>query len=111
MLESIGAPLVHSYVFYTKKDALNWIEKTTFPKVFKLRGGAGATNVKVVKSKSEAHKIAKRGFGRGFSQFNRWNNLSEWIRRFKEGKDNITGIVKGIARLFIPTELAKNVST
>jgi hypothetical protein len=107
LLESIGAPLVHSYVFYTKKDALNWIDKTTFPKVFKLRGGAGATNVKLVKTKSEARKLAKRAFSRGFSQFNRWNNLSERIRRFKEGKDNITGIVKGIGRLFIPTEFAK----
>lgn len=107
LLESIGAPLVPSYVFYTKKDALNWIDKTTFPKVFKLRGGAGATNVKLVKTKSEARKLAKRAFGRGFSQFNRWNNLSERIRRFKEGKDNIIGILKGIGRLFIPTEFAK----
>lgn len=107
LLESIGAPLVPSYVFYTKKDALNWIDKTTFPKVFKLRGGAGATNVKLVKTKSEARKLAKRAFGRGFSQFNRWNNLSERIRRFKEGKDNIIGILKGIGRLFLPTEFAK----
>ena len=107
LLESIGAPLVPSYVFYTKKDALSWIEKTSFPKVFKLRGGAGSTNVKLIKSKSEAHKIAKRAFGRGFSQFNRWNHLSERIRRFKEGKDNMMGIIKGIGRLFIPTEFAK----
>jgi glutathione synthase/RimK-type ligase-like ATP-grasp enzyme len=107
LLESIGAPLVPSYVFYTKKDALNWIDKTTFPKVFKLRGGAGATNVKLIKTRSEARKLAKIAFGRGFSQFNRWNNLSERIRRFKEGKDNIIGILKGIGRLFIPTEFAK----
>lgn len=107
LLESIGAPLVPSYVFYTKKDALNWIDKTTFPKVFKLRGGAGATNVKLIKTRSEARKLAKRAFSRGFSQFNRWNNLSERIRRFKEGKDNISGIIKGIGRLFIPTEFSK----
>jgi len=107
LLESIGAPLVSSYVFYTKKEALVWIDKTTFPKVFKLRRGAGATNVKLIKSKSEACKLVKRAFGKGLSQFNKWNNLSERIRRFKEGKENITGIVKGIGRLFIPTEFAK----
>jgi glutathione synthase/RimK-type ligase-like ATP-grasp enzyme len=94
-------------VFYIKKDALKWIDKTSFPKVFKLRGGAGATNVKLVKSKSEARKLTKRAFGRGFPQFNRWNNLGERIRRFKEGKDNIMSIIKGIVRLFIPTEFAK----
>ncbi len=107
LLESIGAPLVPSYVFYSKKDALNWIETTTFPKVFKLRGGAGAANVKLIKSKSVACNLVKKAFGKGFSQFNRWNNLSERIRRFKEGKDNMMGIIKGIGRLFIPTEFAK----
>lgn len=107
LLESIGAPLVPSYVFYTKKEALDWIDKTTFPKVFKLRGGAGAANVKLVKTKREAHKLVKKAFGRGFSQFNRWNNFNERIRRFKEGKDTLIGIVKGIGRLFIQTEFAK----
>ena len=36
LLESVGAPLVPSYVFYTKKDALEWVRHTDFPKVFKL---------------------------------------------------------------------------
>ena len=31
LLESIGAPLVPSYVFYEKQDALAWIENTSFP--------------------------------------------------------------------------------
>src|SRR5690606_25188482 len=50
LLEAIEAPLVPSYVFYDKKTALEWAEKTSYPKVFKLKGGAGATNVKLVKS-------------------------------------------------------------
>jgi glutathione synthase/RimK-type ligase-like ATP-grasp enzyme len=107
LLESIGAPLVPSYVFYTKKEALDWINKTTFPKVFKLRGGAGASNVMLVKTKNEARKLTNIAFGRGFSQFNKWNNLKERIRKFKEGKDSIMGIIKGIGRLFIPTEFSK----
>src|SRR5690606_1428436 len=44
LLVAIDAPLVPSYAFYDKKSALNWISKTTFPKVFKLRGGAGSSN-------------------------------------------------------------------
>ena len=42
LLEAIDAPLVPSYVFYDKKEALEWVQKTDFPKVFKLRGGAGS---------------------------------------------------------------------
>lgn len=34
MLEAIDAPMVQSFVFYTKAEALQWIEHTDFPKVF-----------------------------------------------------------------------------
>src|ERR1035437_202885 len=37
LLEAINAPLVPSYVFYSSHDALEWVDKTSFPKVFKLR--------------------------------------------------------------------------
>jgi glutathione synthase/RimK-type ligase-like ATP-grasp enzyme len=66
MLESIGAPLAPSHVFYDKKEALAWINKTEFPKVFKLRVGAGSTNVRLIKNFSDAEKLCKRAFGRGF---------------------------------------------
>src|SRR4051812_1711773 len=33
LLEAIGAPLVKTHVFYTKKEAEAWLDNTTFPKV------------------------------------------------------------------------------
>jgi glutathione synthase/RimK-type ligase-like ATP-grasp enzyme len=63
LLEIVGAPHVVSYVFYDKRQALNWIKRTTFPKVFKLKGGAGSANVKLVKSSDEARKLLKISFG------------------------------------------------
>lgn len=107
LLEAIDAPLVQSYVFYTKKEALNWIESTTFPKVFKLRGGAGASNVKLVRTKSEAVSLVNKAFGRGFSKFDKFGYLKEEIRKVKERKESFLGVFKGIARLFISTEFAK----
>lgn len=77
LLEAIGAPLVPSYVFYTKQEALDWVDKTSFPKVFKLRGGAGAANVRLVHSKSEAKKLIRKAFGRGFTQFDGWGYFKE----------------------------------
>jgi len=50
LFESIGLPLVPSYIFYTKEEAYHWIENNSFPKVFKLRIGAGSHNVRLVKS-------------------------------------------------------------
>ena len=107
MLEAINAPLVPSYVFYDKKQALNWAESTIYPKVWKLKGGAGAANVKLVRSKKDAIKLINTAFGKGFSQFNRLGNLKERYRKYKSGKDTLLGVAKGVGRLIIPTEFAK----
>jgi len=107
LLEAIGAPLVPSYVFYTKKDAIEWINKTTFPKVFKLRGGAGSANVKLAKTKLQAKKFIRKAFSSGFSQFDRLGYFKERYSKWRQGKDTLIGVCKGFARLFIPTEFAK----
>lgn len=107
LLESIGAPLVPSYVFYTKKEALKWINTTSFPKVFKLRGGAGAANVRLVNSRQAAIGLVRRAFGSGFPQFNRWGYLKEQYRKWRHGKASLLDVCKGIIRLFISTEFAK----
>ena len=106
LLESIGAPIVPSYVFYSKQEALKWVNETTFPKVFKLRGGAGSQNVRLVKSKTEAIKLVKRAFGKGFSQYDAWSNLKERIRKYKLGKTNSWDVIKGIVRIVYTTDFA-----
>jgi glutathione synthase/RimK-type ligase-like ATP-grasp enzyme len=107
LLESLGLPLVPSYIFYTRKEAEQWIEKTSFPKVFKLRSGAGSLNVQLVKSSAQAKKLTKKAFGSGFSQFNRIEHLKEQIRLYRKGKSPIMGVFKGLGRLFISTEWAR----
>jgi hypothetical protein len=107
LLEVIKAPLVPTYVFYTKTEAMKWIDETTFPKVFKLRGGAGSQNVKLVKSSTQARRLVNRAFGRGFTQFDRIGYLKERIRLYRDLDDHIIGILKGVGRLFIPTKFAK----
>jgi len=67
LLEAIDAPLVPTYVFYGLKEALDWIDRASFPKVFKLRKGAGSSNVKLVQSAREACTLAKHAFSAGFS--------------------------------------------
>jgi glutathione synthase/RimK-type ligase-like ATP-grasp enzyme len=106
LLEAIDAPLVPSYVFYMKEDALAWCEETNFPKVFKLRGGAGSQNVKLVKTKADARKLIKQAFGRGFSQYAAWSNLKERIRKFKNGQASFVDVFKGIIRLGYTTKFS-----
>ena len=107
LLESIGAPMVPSYVFYDKAEALAWTEKTQFPKMFKLRGGAGASNVQLAKTKQEAQKLIAQAFGRGFSQFNRWGYFKESCRKFLSRQEGFIVLVKGLVRLVVPTKHSK----
>jgi glutathione synthase/RimK-type ligase-like ATP-grasp enzyme len=103
LLESIDAPLVRSYAFYNKKDALKWVQTTSFPKVFKLRGGAGAYNVKLIKTKNEARKIINKAFGKGFKLTDRFSNLKQRIWVLKRDKDvhSVIHFMKGLIRLIV----------
>ena len=107
LLESIKAPFIPSYVFYTKQDASKWIGQTSFPKVFKLRGGAGASNVKLVHTKREAKKIVKKAFGKGFKQSDSISDFKERWRKYKSGQSNFKDLLKSIVRIFIKNEYSK----
>ncbi|NHH89280.1 hypothetical protein [Pseudoalteromonas sp. MB47] len=107
LFESINAPVVPSYVFYDKKSALKWCEETSFPKVFKLKGGAGAANVRLVESKKHAQRLIKQAFGRGFPQFNRVTHLKDTIKKYKSGQNNLFSVVKALFRMIVMSEFAK----
>jgi hypothetical protein len=66
LLEAVGAPLIPTWVFTDPADAMRWIEGAAWPKVFKLRCGAGSSNVRLVRSRSEASALFRQAFGRGF---------------------------------------------
>lgn len=107
LLDAAGAPLVRSYVFYSKANALKWIETAEFPKVFKLRVGASSQNVKLVKTKQQAISLINRSFGAGFRIYNPWTSLYETIRKHKLGETTYRDIIKSIGRLAIRTDFEK----
>jgi len=104
LLEAIGAPLVPSYVFYDKSEALEWVNQAEFPKVFKLRRGAGSSHVKLVKDKRTAKSIIRKAFAKGFSQYDAVSNLKERWRKFRQGDVSMVTVAKGIARLAYTTD-------
>lgn len=94
LLEAIDAPIVPSYIFYTKEEALKWVTTTDFPKVFKLKGGASASNVQLVQTRQKAEKLINQCFGKGFSQY-RWKEcLKEEWRKYKEGKVGLRNVLR-----------------
>lgn len=106
LLERLNAPFINTYVFYSQNEALVWADQTSFPKVWKLRGGAGSTNVKLIRTKGEAISIIKRSFKKGFPNYDGLGSLKERIRKFKGGQASIFEPIKGIIRLIKPPHFA-----
>ena len=65
LLKPLGYPMIESYIFWDRKKALVWADRTDYPVVFKLRGGAGSQNVILVKDRKQVRKLIKRIFGPG----------------------------------------------
>ncbi|MDX9697187.1 MAG: hypothetical protein RBT49_15455 [Bacteroidales bacterium] len=106
LFESLNIPLVGSYIFYDKRSAIEWIKTTSFPKVFKLRGGAGSANVKLVYTKRQAKALVQRAFARGFSQNDAVGGLKERWRKYQLGMSGFLNVVKGLVRFVYPTKFA-----
>lgn len=109
LFEALKAPIIPTYVFYDKYKAIEWLDKTRFPKVFKLRNGAGSWNVKLIESKKDAIQIVEKAFGKGFShQINSWEYLRERWRKYKLGQANARNLRGAIKKLFyMPKEERK----
>jgi hypothetical protein len=107
LFERIGAPLVPSYVFFKKLEALEWAAKTDYPKVFKLRGGAGSQNVRLIGTKRQALQIIHKAFGKGFPKYDAWGSLQERWNKFRKGKISFFEVIKGIIRLFYAPPYAR----
>ena len=100
LLEAIGAPLVPSHVFYTRTEALKWANSTSFPKVFKLKGGASASNVRLARTRQEAVKLIGQCFGEGFRHYRWQERLKESYRKYKEGKSSLRELLRPINYAF-----------
>jgi hypothetical protein len=107
LLEIADVPMVPSYVFYSKKDALDWVKSTSFPKVFKLRGGAGSANVKLANDQNAAIKLVNKAFGSGFSQYRAYDSLKERFRKYNIGATDFKDLLKGVARFAVPPAYSK----
>lgn len=110
IFEAIGAPLVPSYLFFDRLSALNWANQTTLPKVFKLRGGAGSQNVKLIPDVKEAKRIINKAFSKGFPKYDAWGSLKERIYKYRKGIVVVNEVFKGFARLFYKPEYARKSS-
>lgn len=107
IFESFGIATPDTFVSANYSDSMQWVEAADFPKVFKLRGGAGAENVILVRHAQQARKLIRRAFGPGFFRYSRISSLKERWRNYRIGKADWTQPLKGLVRLLIPPRHAR----
>lgn len=107
LLEALNIPLVPSYAFFSKEEALDWARNTTFPKVFKLRRGAGSQTVQLARNRQKAEQLIRQAFSKGFPLYDPLSNLKERWRKYRAGKTTLTDVVKGVARLAYRPQFTK----
>ncbi|KXX68572.1 hypothetical protein [Flammeovirga sp. SJP92] len=84
LFESIGVPSIVTNIFFDKQSSSNFLSKTSFPKVFKLKGGAGASNVRLINNISQAKEINNIMFDTGISLVS--SHTSDAKAKFKKIK-------------------------
>ncbi len=107
LFEALDIPAVPAHVFVDREEALTWVDRAEFPKVFKLRRGAGSAGVRLVNSRTQARRLIKRAFGRGFPIYDPWDNLKERMYKVRMGKLPPNEIVKGLIRFVYPPRYSR----
>ncbi len=64
LMKAHNFPMIETWIFWDQKSVLKWIKSATYPLVFKLKGGAGSSNVVLVQNIFEATKIVKKMFSK-----------------------------------------------
>jgi glutathione synthase/RimK-type ligase-like ATP-grasp enzyme len=107
LFEALGIPTPRTEAFFDRDTALAWAATATWPQVFKLKGGAGAVNVRLVHSASEARRLVRRAFGRGHPNYDALGSLKERWRKYRMGSASIREPAKGLLRVFQPPPFAR----
>jgi len=93
LFEATGLPLVPSWVFYDREQALEWIEQAEFPLVFKLSGGAGSQNVRLLHSRAQARRLVKKMFAGGLLAFDILHLAFDRLRKWRHKKDTLRSVL------------------
>jgi len=103
LLKIHAFPIINSWIFWGKSQALNWAKDAKYPLVFKLKNGAGSRDVVKVGSYFLCKRIIKKIFGKGilrdhvpgnfsikikdFHIYNFFDKVMKKIYRFLNGRD------------------------
>ncbi len=107
--ESLNIPHAETSVFFNRQDCEEFIRINGFPFVAKSRGGAGASNVYLVRSQRQFEKLCKLAFGKGYPLIDRSQIFLDSVKAFskKPSIQSLKKLASSLYRLFRKTEFEK----
>lgn len=101
LLKALKIPTPTTWVWFDLEAARQWTREATFPVVAKLAGGAGSSNVRLMRTRDEALAWIERMFATGISSVGDTPGMST--------KDRLKASAKVLlGRNTVPYELQKN---
>ena len=83
LLRQDGFPIIECYIFWEKDEALKLLASAKMPVVFKLKRGAGSSNVILVRKKQQAKRLISKMFGKGLKSGRIADRNSLWLKYFQ----------------------------
>jgi glutathione synthase/RimK-type ligase-like ATP-grasp enzyme len=105
LFEALSLPMIPTYVFYSKKEALNWIKNAELPVVMKLRNGSSGHNVRLIKTRRHAITLINRAFGRGFRPVSPSIDFRDQLKKFRDSRAKFYDVMKAMAHFLYPYKL------
>lgn len=107
LLESLEIETPQNFVFYDIKSLKNYANTCKYPVVWKLKGGSGSRNVKLIMDKRELMLVGKRMFGNGIREYDPNEGIKEAVRRYKLGSKKLIDVLKAFVHLVYPVRYEK----
>ena len=102
-----GFPIPKTDVFFNKTEAHEYLKRSKFPIIGKLRRGSASSNVFLIDSASNGKALLNKAFSKGFPLYNISNRYKDKLHKSKGLKEKSSVLLKWIYRHFFPPAYSK----
>lgn len=81
LLQANGHPMIKSWIFWDKGDAMIWLKQAVLPLVLKLKRGAGSSNVLLMNDEKYSQSLVNELFSKGILSTHFNLNKKKLLRR------------------------------
>jgi glutathione synthase/RimK-type ligase-like ATP-grasp enzyme len=102
IMRALGICHPDTWVFLDRGEAASAASRLPYPVVWKQSHGSGSRAVQLVRTRTQALRLIKRAFGRGFAAYDMGFLLRDRVRGLVHGESSMVDVAKMAVRVLIP---------